>query len=101
MRNVGQPDAYENENGKRFHPASVPKGASRAGYPSSAGLGEELPYFAFLLVTAVALYYAKWPVLFIAAAVIVFQGWLWLCRRHSIFYLGTDPFRRVASAAVK
>ena len=64
-----------------------------------AGLGEELPYFAFLIVTAVALYYAKWPVPFIAASVIVFQGWL--CRRHSIFYLGTDPFRRVASAAVK
>jgi hypothetical protein len=33
--------------------------------------------FAFLLLTAVALYYAKWPILFVAAIVGVVRGWIW------------------------
>ena len=39
------------------------------------------PYFAFLLVVAVALYYAKWPILIIAALVGFFRGLFWLCHR--------------------
>ena len=39
------------------------------------------PYFAFLIVTAVALYYAKGPILVIAAIVGICKAWLYLCHR--------------------
>jgi len=38
--------------------------------------------FAFLIVTAVALYFAKWPILLIAALVGFFRGLFWLCERY-------------------
>jgi hypothetical protein len=37
--------------------------------------------FAFLIVTAVALYYAKGPIFLIAAIVGFVNGWLWLSFR--------------------
>jgi hypothetical protein len=38
--------------------------------------------FAFLIVTAIALYCAKWPILLIAALVGFFRGLYWLCDRY-------------------
>jgi len=38
--------------------------------------------FAFLIVTAIVLYYAKWPVLIIAAPIGFFRGLDWLCERY-------------------
>jgi hypothetical protein len=38
--------------------------------------------FSFLIITAVLLYYAKMPILVIAAIVIAINVWLWLCRRY-------------------
>jgi hypothetical protein len=43
--------------------------------------GNGWPYFVWLIVTAVALYYLKWPVLLIAALVGFVNVWLWLCHR--------------------
>jgi hypothetical protein len=45
----------------------------------SASLGHTL-----LIVTAIALYFAKWPILILAAIVGLFKMWLWLwlCRRY-------------------
>jgi hypothetical protein len=40
------------------------------------------PHFAFLIVTAVVMYYAKWPILVIAALVGFFRGLFWLCDRY-------------------
>jgi hypothetical protein len=37
--------------------------------------------FAFLVLTAVALYCAKWPILLTAAIVGVVRGWIWLTLR--------------------
>jgi len=37
--------------------------------------------FAFLIVTAIALYYAKWPILIIAAIIGIVRGWTWLTYR--------------------
>jgi len=39
------------------------------------------PEFAWLLATAVAYYYAKWPPLILAAIVGLIHAWLWFCRR--------------------
>ena len=38
--------------------------------------------FTFLIVTAVALYYAKWPILLIAALIGFFRGLFWLGERY-------------------
>ena len=38
-------------------------------------------YLAFLIVTAILLYYAKWPILIIAGIVGLVKGWSWLERR--------------------
>jgi hypothetical protein len=38
--------------------------------------------FAFLIVTAIVLYYAKWPVLIIAALIGFFRGLFWQCERY-------------------
>jgi MFS superfamily sulfate permease-like transporter len=40
------------------------------------------PYFLWLILTAVALYYAKWPLLILAALVLFFRGYWWLCERY-------------------
>lgn len=40
--------------------------------------------FTFLIVTAVALYYAKWPILIIAAVVGLFRLWLWFAVRYPL-----------------
>jgi hypothetical protein len=51
-------------------------------------IGRRLPTFqhheevAFLIGTAVVMYYAKWPILVIAAIVGFVCGWLWLCERN-------------------
>jgi hypothetical protein len=37
--------------------------------------------FVWLIVTAMALHYLKWPILIIAAIVGFVRGWLWLCGR--------------------
>lgn len=39
---------------------------------------------AWLIVTAVALYYAKWPILILAAFVLVVRGWVWLAFRYPL-----------------
>jgi len=36
---------------------------------------------AFLVATAVALYFAKWPILIVAGLVGFFRGLFWLCER--------------------
>ena len=38
--------------------------------------------FAFLIVTAIVLYYAKWPVLIIAALIGFFRGLFWQCEHY-------------------
>ena len=38
--------------------------------------------FAFLIVTAVVLYCAKWPILIVAGMVGFFRGLFWLCERY-------------------
>ncbi|MEY9493801.1 hypothetical protein [Bradyrhizobium elkanii] len=38
---------------------------------------------AFLIVTALALYYAKWPILIIAGLIGLFRGLYWLNGRYS------------------
>jgi hypothetical protein len=63
--------------------SNAPK-VSYAGPPAAPivpTFGNSWPYFAFLIVTAVALYYLKWPVLLIAALAGFFIGLNWLCRR--------------------
>jgi hypothetical protein len=40
------------------------------------------PLFAWLIVTAIVMYYAKWPILVIAALIGIFRGLLWLCERY-------------------
>jgi len=40
------------------------------------------PLFAWLIVTAIVMYYAKWPILLIAALVGIFKGLLWLGQRY-------------------
>jgi hypothetical protein len=37
--------------------------------------------FAFLVATAVALYFLKWPILVVAVLAFFFVGLSWLCRR--------------------
>jgi hypothetical protein len=37
---------------------------------------------AFVLVTAIALYYLKWPILIVAAIIMLIKGWLSLCYRY-------------------
>ena len=46
--------------------------------------------FAFLIVTAVALYFLKWPILIGAALVGFFASYSWLCRRfpRTMFVIG-------------
>jgi hypothetical protein len=41
-----------------------------------------MPYIVFLVVTATALYFAKWPILVIAALVLLCNGWLWFDSRY-------------------
>lgn len=38
--------------------------------------------FAFLIATAIVMYFAKWPILLIAALVGFFRGLYWLCDRY-------------------
>ncbi len=40
------------------------------------------PLFAWLIATAVVMYFAKWPILLIAALVGFFRGLLWLGNRY-------------------
>jgi hypothetical protein len=40
------------------------------------------PEFIWLLLTAIALYYLKWPILVIAALVGLVNAWLWFCHRY-------------------
>jgi hypothetical protein len=37
--------------------------------------------FAFLIVTAIVMSFAKWPILLIAALIGFFRGLIWLCQR--------------------
>ena len=49
------------------------------------------PYFAFLIVTAVALYFFKWPILILAALIFFCIGWVKLAQRYPLtmmFVLG-------------
>lgn len=39
-------------------------------------------HFAFLIVTAIVMYYAKWPILFVAGMIGFFRGLFWLCERY-------------------
>ena len=55
--------------------------------------------FACVVLTAVALYYAEWRILFIAALAFFFSGLFWLCRRFPVVRL-TSPrcrFHAIAS----
>ncbi len=40
------------------------------------------PLFGWLIATAVVMYFAKWPILLIAALVGFFRGLFWLCERY-------------------
>jgi hypothetical protein len=40
------------------------------------------PLFAWLIVTAIVMYYAKWPILLILALVGFYRGLFWLCERY-------------------
>ncbi len=62
---------------KRRRPSSEPA----ATQPPRAPL-KTWHAFAFLIVTAVVMYYAKWPILIIAAIVGIIQVWALLARRY-------------------
>ena len=63
--------------------ASAPpaSGNASAAAPAALAVLRTWHCFAFLIATAILLYYAKWPILFIAGAVGLFRGLDWLCHR--------------------
>ena len=50
--------------------------------------------FTFLIITAIALYYAKWPILVIATIVFFCRGVLWLCDRFPILCIVRGLIRK-------
>ena len=66
----------------------VPMQTKRSAPPPPAPQTAPLPgmktwhAFAFLIITAVALYFAKWPILLIAALIGFFRGLFWLGERY-------------------
>lgn len=56
----------------------------------SPTLRSSWPLFAWLFVTAILLYYAKWPILIVAALV----GWVQLCRGYPLLTILTAGFLR-------
>ena len=62
-------------------PQTAPK-ALKAPPPIAPTLRNSWPLFAWLIATAVVMYFAKWPVLVIAALIGFFRGLFWLCERY-------------------
>jgi hypothetical protein len=71
------PDRHEGPQ----HAGEVPLSESPPA-PIVPTFGNSWPYFAWLIVTAIVMYYAKWPILVIAALVGFFRGQYWLCNRY-------------------
>ena len=62
--------------------ASSVSGNASAAAPAPMAAMKTWHLVVFLIVTAIALYYAKWPILLIAGAVGFFRGLYWLCDRY-------------------
>jgi hypothetical protein len=50
--------------------------------PIAPTFGNSWPLFLWLVATATALYFAKWPILVVAAIVGFCKAWIWLSRRY-------------------
>lgn len=62
--------------------APSPEPTPPAAPPLAPTFRNSWPLFAWLIATAVAMYYAKWPILVILALVGFFRGLFWLCNRY-------------------
>jgi hypothetical protein len=60
--------------GRRKASAPPASGNASAAAPAALAVLRTWHCFAFLIATAILLYYAKWPILFIAGAVGLFRG---------------------------